>query len=246
MSWRRILASIAGILIAATGKAAQPPGWLRINFPDDSPVIVFSAFWGPSTWVIRGSGAMLNLQASLALLNSGQRHIRGISLLVFAGDVAGGKGLAMPPGLNIAPGDLFPIDLNLRLLRPAQAADSTPVEVRLDGVLFDDLQFYGPNKLSSRRLLTAREIEAQHDRRSFEMLLERGGIEALRNEILGFLGHPPERPTASSRSVRGRSTAYEPESELQQTHSSTPEGERLLEVYRKNGMKALLDELSRF
>jgi hypothetical protein len=57
----------------------------------------------------------------------------------------------MPPSLNRAPGDLFPINLNPRLLRPAQAADSTPVEVRLDGVLFDDLQLTGPNKLSSGR-----------------------------------------------------------------------------------------------
>jgi hypothetical protein len=55
---------------------------------------------------------------------------------------------------------------------------------------------------------------------------------------------PSTRPTRSN--LRLLRPAQAAESELQQTHSSTPEGERLLEIYRKNGMKALLDELSRF
>lgn len=43
-----------------------------------------------------------------------------------------------------------------------------------------------------------------------------------------------------------RSTAYKPEHESRRELHSSPESERLLAIYRKSGMKALLDELSRF
>ena len=42
---------------------------------------------------------------------------------------------------------------DLHLLRPIGAGASPLVEVSLDGVLFDDLNFYGPDKLHSRRTL---------------------------------------------------------------------------------------------
>ncbi len=42
--------------------------------------------------------------------------------------------------------------INLRLLRPAQMGGGPLVQVNLDGVLFQDFSFYGPNRLDSRRI----------------------------------------------------------------------------------------------
>ena len=59
-----------------------------------------------------------------------------------------------------------------------------PVQISLDGVLFDDLSFYGPDKLSSRRTMTLSEWEARRDRKYFKALLAEGGQERLRHEML--------------------------------------------------------------
>jgi len=40
-----------------------------------------------------------------------------------------------------------------------------------DGVLCQDLTFYGPDRLHSRHSLTAREVETQRDREHFKRVL---------------------------------------------------------------------------
>jgi hypothetical protein len=49
--------------------------------------------------------------------------------------------------------------------------------VGLDGVLFDDFSFYGPNQLDSKRSMMVWETEAQRDRQYFKSILAtvRGG-----------------------------------------------------------------------
>jgi hypothetical protein len=59
--------------------------------------------------------------------------------------------------------------------------------VDLDGVLFQDLTFYGPNRLNSRRSLTAWELEAQRDRAHFKQVLAAAGPEGLKREVLESL-----------------------------------------------------------
>jgi len=48
----------------------------------------------------------------------------------------------------------------MQLVRPTQTAAGPLVEVNLDGVLFQDLSFYGDDRLNSRRTMTAWEMEA--------------------------------------------------------------------------------------
>ena len=64
----------------------------------------------------------------------------------------------------------MPIDI--RLVRPVQQTGGPLVRVQLDGVLFDDLSFYGPNKLNSQRAMTFWEVEAQRDRAYFKQALQ--------------------------------------------------------------------------
>jgi hypothetical protein len=103
--------------------------------------------------------------------------------------------------------------VDLRLLRPVQAADGF-VQITLDGVLFDDLSFYGPDRLSSRRALTVYELEARRDRRYFRNLLEAGGPQRLQQEMLSAMSRSAERSGLSVQMVRGPATNYEPEHEM--------------------------------
>jgi hypothetical protein len=243
------LVSIVCILLATMGyvSAEAPDEYssLKIDFPKDSPVAVVSADWGQSKTFTHGSVTLLDLQALLTLRNSAPRRIRGVSLMLAAGEMAGGKGLVNPHGLNVAQGDTFPVHIDLRLLRPLKGTPP-PVQIALDGVLFDDLMFYGPDKSSSRVSLTARELEAQRDRRDFQLLLASGGAGELRKQVLTILSHTSDRLATGARIVRGRASNFASERGDQQTPAPSPEKERLVGIYRKSGIKALIAELKRF
>jgi hypothetical protein len=81
------------------------------------------------------------------------------------------------------------------------------------------MRFYGPDESRSRQWLEARESTAFQNRRHLKSVLEHDGVAALRKEILAFLHH-----------------------EL----SPSPENQRLADIYRNQGMGALIDELNRF
>ena len=188
----------------------------KIDLPKDSPVAVISSDPGDSSETARGGAMLLDLHAALTLRNSTQRRIRGITMLVTAQEVTpGGKGSVTLTSLDVGPGETFPVRIDLRLLRPLQAAGGAPVQIGLDGVLFDDLSFYGPDKLSSRRSLTLCEYEARRDRKYFKSLLAQGGEERLRQEILASMTHSADRPTLDVQMVRGgRATNFDPEKEV--------------------------------
>ena len=207
----------AAILCSGFAFAQVPDahGSLKIDFPSDSPVTLVSADWGQSKPAARGGAVILDLHTSLSLRNSGQRRIRGVTLIVLAQEVTpGGKGSVTVPSLDVAPGETFPVRIDLRLLRPVLNAEAMPVQIGLDGVLFEDLSFFGPNKLNSQRAMTVWELEAQRDRRFFKSVLEKAGAEGLRKEILACLSRRSDHPQGIQM-VRGRSTNYEPEREMQ-------------------------------
>src|SRR5579862_2982275 len=155
-------AALAGVFASAVEAAAVP----KIDLPKDSPVVVLSVDPGDSSETARGGALLLDLHAALSLRNATQRRIHGITLSVTAQEVTpGGKGSVTITSLDVAPGETFPVRVDLRLLRPLQASNNVPVEISLDGVLFDDLSFYGPDKLASRRTLTVSEFEARRDRK---------------------------------------------------------------------------------
>ena len=204
----------AFLLAAGTLGAGILP---KIELPKDSPVAVLSSDYGESSESARGGAMLLDLHAALSLVNSSQRRIRGITMVVTAQDVTpGGKGSVTLTSLDVGPGETFPMRIDLRLLRPIQQGPGIPVLLGLDGVLFDDLQFYGPDKLNSRRTLTLCEWEARRDRQYFKGLLASGGPDRVQTEILASLSRETERPNLDVQMSRGgRATNFEPEKQVQ-------------------------------
>jgi hypothetical protein len=138
---------------------------------------------------------VLDLHMSLTLRNGGVGRVHGVTLRVVSQEVTmGGKGSVTIPSLNVAPGEAFPVRIDMQLVRPTQAASGPLVQVDLDGVLFHDLSFYGPDRLNSRRYMTACEMEAQRDREHFKRVLAQEGREGLRRRIVGSLQRQQEEP----------------------------------------------------
>src|SRR6266404_2063793 len=203
MPSRLAILFLAGALAASAQTLSR-----KIDLPADSPVTVVSADWGDSKATPRGGAYLVDVHAALSLRNSSQRRIRAITMVVLAQEVTpGGKGSVSPSSLDVAPNETFPLRIDLQLLRPLGAGQGGPgVEVTLDGVLFDDLNFYGPDKLHSRRTMTVWELEARRDRKYFKTLLEQAGRDALQDEMLHSLARQAERPQAGVQMVRTRTT----------------------------------------
>ncbi len=218
----------AAILMLASGLAA-PAQTLnhKIDLSKDSPVTLVSTDWGESRATPRGSAYQVDVHAALSLRNSSQKRIRGVTLAVIAQEItAGGKGAVSVPSLDIAPGDSFSVRVDQSLLRPLGGSDGTPsVEVRLDGVLFDDLSFYGPDKLHSQRSMTVWELEARRDRKYFKALLESAGPEALRKAMLESMTDQGSLAQAQPgvQMGRGHSTNVDTGREVQFAFLNVPE-----------------------
>lgn len=179
-------------------------GQLKVEFPSDSPVSAVGVDHGASSSIMRGSAVSLDVHASLSLRNNSTERIRAITLLVTAAELtAGGKASVTVPSLDVRPGETFPVRIDLRLLRPASGT-RTPIQVSIDGILFDTMNFYGPNQLNSRRTMMAWEMEARRDRKFFLEALERSGNEGLRHEMIASLTRQSEVPRQNVRVVRGR------------------------------------------
>jgi hypothetical protein len=192
--------------MAASAQTASP---LKVNFAKDAPLSVVSAIPGETRTDARGGAMVLDLHAALTLRNTGARRVRGVTLLVQTQEFTpGGKGSVTVPSLNVPPGETFPFRIDLRLLRPLMPGMGTMAEVTIDGVLFEDLSFYGPDKLNSRRQMTAWELEARRDRRHLRSILEAKGREGLRQELLSCLARLADHPSLDVHLVRrGRATA---------------------------------------
>lgn len=191
----------------------------RIELPADSPVTLLSADWGDTSSTPRGGAFSVDVRAALSFRNATQRRIRGVTLAVLSQEVTpGGKGSVSVPSLDVAPGETFPINIDLHLLRPIGGGQAgvPGVAVRLDGVLFDDLNFYGPDNLHSRRSMTVWELEARRDRQYFKKLLEAAGTKGLQDAMIASLARQTESdpPRGGVQIVRGRATNSDPEREV--------------------------------
>jgi hypothetical protein len=226
ISMTRFLA-LALLAAAAFGQETtlDPASSFKINFPKDSPITLVTFDLGGSKATARGGAMTLDLNSGLLLRNSSGKRIRGVTLLVLAQDFApGGRASVAVPALDVAPGENFPVRIDMRMLRPLAAGNGPLVQVLLDGVLFDDLTFFGENRLNSRRSLTVWELEARRDRKHFQQLLEAQGPEALQRELVASVSRLQERPRLDVQiSRRGRlprpatapATVYEPERAVQ-------------------------------
>lgn len=179
--------SIGLLSFLLTASAAENTGqWLGVQFPPDSPVLFDSFNMGPSTVRPRGVSMALDLHASLRLRNIGDKPICGLALRVEAEDLKpSGKGSVIMPSLNVQPGEVFSVRIDMELLRPFNVPKNNGalVQVSLDCALFGDLTSYGPDKLRSRRTLLVYELEAKRDRRYLAKLLEDGRWPELREEL---------------------------------------------------------------
>jgi len=192
-----------GVACVAQEAGVDLRGGLKINLPKDSPLAVASLDLGPSKGTARGGAVMLDLHASLRLRNLSGKRVKGVTLLVLAQDVsAGGKGSVAVPALDVAPGDDFPVRIDLRMVRPMSNGAEPLVQVLLDGVLFDDLSFFGENRLNSQRQLTVWELEARRDRKHFKEMLEARGPDTLQKEIIAAVGRQETRPRVDVQVVR--------------------------------------------
>jgi hypothetical protein len=197
-SSRASFAVVALLLGAFTATAADDRSgmqWLSVEFPRDSPIGVVSFSLGDSTATVRGISLALGLHTSLTLRNTSSKPVRGLTLLVQAQDLTpGGKASVTVPSLNVTPGEVFPVRLDLELMRPFNTTRNggALVQVTLDCVLFDDLSAYGPDKLQSRRSLLVYEREARRDRQYFRTLIDTGQTAKLQEEM--NFGIPDLRP----------------------------------------------------
>ena len=199
--------AIVGLLGAAALLAQDAPlanSSVSIDLPKDSPVAFMGMTTGSSRTTARGAALVLDLNLSLTLRNISSNRIHGVTLRVVSQEVAmGGVGSVFQPGLNVGPGEAFPVHIATKLMRPAQMAGGPLLQVNLDGVLFQDLSFYGPDKLHSRRIMTASEMEAQRDRLALKRLLAQGGNPALKDAMLKILARREAAPEIQGRIVRG-------------------------------------------
>jgi len=185
---------ISAMPIAAQETTLDPANSVKVDLPADSPLDLISKTMGDSRATSRGGAIVLDLHMGLTLRNAGLKHIRGVTLLVTAQEFApGGKGSVARPSIDVAPGQTFTLPVDIRLVRPVQQTSGPLVHVQLDGVLFDDLTFFGPNKLNSQRALTFWEVEAQRDRTYFKQALQARGENGLGEEMRKSLARQADR-----------------------------------------------------
>ena len=237
-------------VVAAVGAFAQSaPVRGKINFPTNSPVSLLATDWGESGIQARGGAMDVDLRLSLQLRNEDKRRIRGVTLAVVTQQSApGGKAWITVPTLDVAAGEAFPIRWNVHLVRPMQNGGLPDVEVTLDCVLFDNLSFFGPDQMKSRRAMTVWELESRRDRKYFRSLLETQGQDGLRAALIDSQQRQQDRkvqPGMSLASGRGpRITNAEVERRVEVAFLKMPESpiEPLSGTARLNGNEAVVPQ----
>jgi hypothetical protein len=192
---------------AVIGQERQfdPNGSVKFNLPSDSPVSLISCDFHQSTATVRGGALALDVHLDLSLKNAGSRRLRGITLLIVSQESLPVGRASVSRLVDVGHDEAFPLRVDVRLMRPA----GTPgplVQVNLDGVLFEDLNFYGPNRLNSKRTMTFWEMEARRDRAYFKRTLAERGPTGLQDAVIESLKRQDEMQRLDVRMVRGRTT----------------------------------------
>src|SRR5690348_5279586 len=198
---RAFMFSKAGIVVLAGAAAFGQTPNINVDFPNDTPLVMLSMNQDGSQISPRGANFLAEVHAALVLRNASPKRIRGVMLTVLAQEgAAGGRASVSVPSLDVAPGDVFTVKMEPRLISQLRPGDRTPsISVQLDGVLFEDLSFFGPDKLHSQRTLTVWEEQARRDRKYLRNILETAGADGLKKEIL----RQADMPQAGVQ-VRGR------------------------------------------
>ena len=131
----------------------DPHSSIAVNLPPDSPVTLMSVDMGESRASARGGAMVLDLHMALKLRNNSPHRIRSLTMIVSAQEVTPfGRG-SWSRWLDVGAGEVFPLPIDIRLLRPLQPQSGPLAQVGLDGILFNDYSFYGPNRFDSKRTM---------------------------------------------------------------------------------------------
>jgi hypothetical protein len=195
--------------LTVTVAVGGPTPNTKIDLPKDkdSPVTLVSYDSGDTKVTPRGGAYLVDFHPTLALRNSGAKRVRSVTLTILAKETParenspGGTASVSVPSLDVAPGDTFSIHINQTLVSPASGNPS--LQVQLDGVLFEDLTFYGPDKLQLQHNMTAWELEARQDRKYFKTLLKDSGPGWLQTAMLESLARQADITPSSVQMTRG-------------------------------------------
>jgi hypothetical protein len=183
----------------------DPNTSVKFNLPPDSPVSLLTWDVSQSRASMRGGALTLDINMDVLLRNSASRRVRGITMLIVSQESLPVGRASVSRLIDVGPGETFPLHVDVRLLRPATATGPL-IQVNLDGVLFDDLNFYGPNRLESKRTLTFWEMEARRDRQYFQQVLAARGVTGLQQEMLAAIARQEHVERLDVRLNRGRTT----------------------------------------
>jgi len=197
------------VLIAAAASSVVFAEDRLVNFDlkSDAPLHVESMDDHETRVSSRAGAQVVDLHVVAKLRNTSHDTIRGVTLLLLAQEsTPGGKMSVAVPSINVGPNEVFPVRIDGRLMRPAQAGTGAPVRVTIDGVLFKNYEFYGPDRLNSHRQMLAWEMQAERDRKYFKQVLQTAGPGGLRQEMLESLKRQADRPHLDVQLARGRAT----------------------------------------
>lgn len=198
-----LLLAAAGLLSAQDSKF-NPSDSFKFNLPEGSPLSKVSVNYENSQAAARGGALVIDLHMSVVLRNQDTRRVRGLTMLIAAQEGApGGRASQSFPTLDVGPNESFPVRIDVSLIRPLQSSGGPLVQVSLDGVLFDNLGFYGPDRLHSKRSLTFWEMENQRDRKYLKAVLTAKGPEGLKTEMIDSINRQSARRGLDVQVTRG-------------------------------------------
>jgi len=186
----------------------DPHTSIAVNLPPDSPVTLMSVDMGESRASARGGAMVLDLHMALKLRNNSPHRIRSLTMIVSAQEVTPfGRG-SWSRWLDVGPGEVFPLPIDIRLLRPLQPQSGPLAQVGLDGILFNDYSFYGPNRFDSKRTMMVWAKEGERDRQHFKSVLSTYGPAGVQRLALDSIQRQDARPRLDVQvSGGGRSTS---------------------------------------
>jgi hypothetical protein len=209
MASKRIVA-IAVVILAAAGilpaqdSKINPYESFKFNLPEGSPLSMLSVNYENSRAAARGGALVIDLHMSVVLRNQDQRRVRGLMMLISAQEGApGGRASQSFPTLDVGPNETFPVRIDVSLIRPLQSSGGPLVQVSLDGVLFEDFGFYGPDRLHSKRALTFWEKENQRDRAYLKKVLAAKGPAGIQSEMIDSVNRQTARRGIDVQVTRG-------------------------------------------
>ena len=173
----------------------DPAKAVNIEIASDVPLSLVSRDLSKTEIQVMGALMVVDLKCRLEVRNDSGRFLRGVVMgVVTAEHSPGGKASVAVPSLNIPPDGTTDLSVDLKLVRPFPPNSNHAVNLDIDGALFTNLTFRGPNQFDSRRKLVVWEKEAERDREHFKSLLASGGPEKLESAIRASVQRQQQRP----------------------------------------------------